>query len=169
MVKALILFLTLFTNPAFGCDALGIRNHNPGNISTPNWRRWKGAIGCDDRGYLIFKNDRAGLRALRINLRLYASKHHIRTVDGIVRRWAKLNAYSAITDRRAYEETVCDYVQVLSGTPLAMEDVRVQKDLGEAIILAENGCDPYSKAMLDEAFCIPKSTGHIAHKHRREP
>lgn len=143
------------------CATRGIRNCNPGNISTRNWRRWKGAIGCDARGYLIFKSDRAGLRALRINLRLYASKHHIRTIDGIVRRWAKLGDKRFYLDRRAYEETVCDYVQVLSGTPLAMEDVRVQKDLGEAIILAENGCDPYSKAMLDEAF--------LCESHKKTP
>ena len=49
------------------------RYHNPGDIRSRSLHAYKGQIGLNRCGYVIFKNDKAGFAALETNLLLMAS------------------------------------------------------------------------------------------------
>ena len=49
------------------------RYHNPGDIRSRLPHAYKGQIGLNPQGYVIFKNDKAGFAALETNLLLMAS------------------------------------------------------------------------------------------------
>lgn len=54
--------------------AIPTRYHNPGNIrSTKSGHHYDGQVGLNRSGYVIFKSDRFGWRALREQLELMAS------------------------------------------------------------------------------------------------
>jgi|HubBroStandDraft_1064217.scaffolds.fasta_scaffold133585_3 hypothetical protein len=55
------------------------RYHNPGDIRSTSLHAYKGQVGLNRCGYVIFKNDKAGFAALESNLILMASgqsKHY---------------------------------------------------------------------------------------------
>jgi hypothetical protein len=49
------------------------RYHNPGDIRSRSLHAYKGQVGLNRCGYVIFKNDKAGFAALETNLMLMAS------------------------------------------------------------------------------------------------
>ena len=49
-------------------DSRGYRNHNLGNITYDRRFRWEGAVGVDERGFIIFANDHYGIRAMTRNI-----------------------------------------------------------------------------------------------------
>jgi hypothetical protein len=53
--------------------AVPTRYHNPGDIRSRSLHAYKGQIGLNRCGYVIFKNDKAGFAALEANLLLMAS------------------------------------------------------------------------------------------------
>lgn len=53
--------------------AVPTRYHNPGDIRSRLAHAYKGQIGLNHQGYVIFKNDKAGFAALEANLLLMAS------------------------------------------------------------------------------------------------
>jgi len=69
-------------------DILAIQNKNPMNIKAlANGDKWKGQIGVDKFGHVIFESWEFGLRASAMVLKNYAIKHKINTVEGVVKRF----------------------------------------------------------------------------------
>ena len=66
---------------------LGIRQNNPGNIRPNPAFKWNGEIGAN-RGYIIFERMEDGIRAMVKLLRNYQKLHHLKTIEGIIYRWA---------------------------------------------------------------------------------
>jgi len=66
----------------------GIRNHNPGNIRR-SADPWQGlAKDQNDDAFFQFAEPKWGIRALARVLISYQDRHGLRTVRGIVSRWA---------------------------------------------------------------------------------
>jgi hypothetical protein len=63
------------------------------NVKTPNGRAdyWKGQVGIDRHGHAVFKSPEWSLRAGAIVLRNYARRHHLNTIEGIVKRFSTCN------------------------------------------------------------------------------
>ena len=74
------------------------------NVKTPNGRPnyWKGQVGIDSHGHAVFKSPEWSLRAGAIVLRNYARRHHLNTIEGIVKRFSTCNhaEYIAFLCRR---------------------------------------------------------------------
>lgn len=65
----------------------GIRDNNPGNID--KGQPWQGlAESQDDPRFCTFVSPEYGIRAIHIILQSYARKYGLRTVAGIIGRWA---------------------------------------------------------------------------------
>ena len=63
----------------------GHRNRNYLNVKGSGW---KGQIGSDSRGHAIFSASEYGIRAGIVLLRTYWFSHGLRTIAGILSRWA---------------------------------------------------------------------------------
>ncbi|SKA76043.1 structural protein [Enterovibrio nigricans] len=125
----------------------GIRNHNPGNLEDNN-TPWLGRAGNDGR-YLIFTRPEYGLRALYKVLLTYRYKYNVNTVEGILHRWAP----PVENDTNAYVKHVAQKLGVLPHTPLSMEDYPA---LVKAIVLHENGVQPYSDEVIAHAIALAR-------------
>lgn len=65
----------------------GIRNNNPGNID--KGQPWQGLsdVQSDER-FCTFVSPEYGIRAIHIILQSYQREYKIRTISGIISRWA---------------------------------------------------------------------------------
>lgn len=121
----------------------GIRNRNPGNI---RWGDpWQGLLPADrrtDDDFCQFVSDTYGIRALAITLITYQDKYGIRTIRGIIRRWAPPSENNT--------DGYVRYVSLWSGkdadTTLDMHDFEDLLDIASGIIRMENGKGPLEEA-----------------------
>lgn len=123
----------------------GIRNNNPGNIRHGN--DWQGlAEEQPDPEFCTFVSPEYGLRAIVVILRNYDRKHGLRTVREFINRWAPPNE----NDTTGYAEHVARRL----GVP-ADEEIDVNEYMAalvDAIVLHENGQQPYSYEQITEAI-----------------
>lgn len=123
----------------------GIRNNNPGNIRHGN--DWRGlSEEQPDQAFCTFTAPEYGLRAIVVILRNYERKHGLRTVGEIINRWAPPNE----NDTTGYAEHVARRL----GVPVD-EEIEVMhyiEMLVEAIVLHENGQQPYTDEQIAEAI-----------------
>lgn len=120
----------------------GIRNNNPGNVrkGTP----WHGmAADQPDEDYITFVTPEYGIRAMARILRTYRERHHLKTIKGIVSRWAP--PIENPTDR--YIDFVAGKMGVMADDFLTFTDNQVA-DLVAALVQFENGQQPYDRATL---------------------
>lgn len=128
----------------------GIRNHNPGNIRA-NGDPWQGlADPASDGEYCRFENPAWGIRAIARTLITYQDKHGLRTVRGIIARWAPPSE----NDTEAYIRHVVAKIGVGETQRLNVHDHSDMRSLVEAIILHENGVQPYSDAQIDKGLLL---------------
>ena len=125
----------------------GIRNNNPGNIRR-SADAWQGLSDTQtDTAFFQFRAPLYGIRALAKILRNYRDLYGLYTVRGIINRWAP-----------PVENNTGAYVNAVAGAMGVSADVPLQWDLGElralvgAIIRHENGQQPYTAALLDQAI-----------------
>lgn len=121
----------------------GIRNNNPGNIRHSG-TRWQGmAEKQTDLAFVQFVSPEYGVRALSKVLDTYANSYGLRTVRGIIGRYAPASE----NDTASYVAGVASALGVGSDQVI---DVAARKaDLVRAIILHENGIQPYSVATIN--------------------
>lgn len=128
----------------------GLRNHNPGNIEhtgTP----WQGLDDPPSDGrFCRFKAPEWGIRAIARTLITYQDKHDITTVRGVINRWAP----SHENDTGAYVSHVAQKVGVGPDDTINLQSYEHSRPLVEAIILHENGKQPYSKALIDKGLLM---------------
>lgn len=119
----------------------GVRNHNPGNIreAAGGGTEWVGERTTDDDpAFEEFVSPAMGFRALARTLLTYGRKHGLRTVAGIVARWAPPNE----NDTAAYIEFVSRLMQAEPDQALDMENRGTLIVLCSAIARKECGYQP---------------------------
>lgn len=66
----------------------GLRNHNPGNIRR-SASRFRGEVRpSTDPAFKQFEEPAWGYRAIFVILRTYYDRHHLHTMQEMIRRWA---------------------------------------------------------------------------------
>ncbi|WP_337025907.1 structural protein [Pantoea anthophila] len=121
-------------------NSRGIRNNNPGNIRWGD--EWKGLVPeaqRTDKSFCQFKAPEFGIRAMIIILRNYQRKYGLKTITGIIKRWAPPNE----NDTQAYIRSVALVTETDADKPIDLTDSRKLFPLLQAIIKHENGTQPY--------------------------
>ncbi|MBU8540179.1 structural protein [Falsiroseomonas tokyonensis] len=126
----------------------GYRNKNPGNIDFNPANKWQGQVGRETTGspprFAVFETHEHGIRALAMLLTTYQDRHGLRTVAGIINRWAppvenQTSAY-AVAVSRALGNAPTDQID--------LHDYETMRKLVEAIIRHELGGNPYDAATI---------------------
>lgn len=129
-------------------ETRGIRNNNPGNIEFNTANKWVGQTGIESGvpcpRFAKFNTPENGIRALTKILLKYQQKGYD-TVNEIVNRYAP----STENNSRAYAQHVADSLGVDINARLDMRTPRELVKLVRAIIVHENGSNPY---LGDEIF-----------------
>lgn len=137
--------------------ARGVRNNNPGNIEYSPENHWRGQVEPDqdlEVRFARFDTPENGIRALAKLLMNYREKDGIPSFGGpgvdtifeIFSRWAP----SFENDTSAYAEAVARAVGVAPDEVISTSDLETLRTLVTAVILHENGSQPYSFAEIDE-------------------
>lgn len=130
----------------------GIRNNNPGNIDYNKANQWQGQLPFDpavESRFARFDTAENGIRALGKLLRTYQARYDLYTVSDIIQRWAPVSE----NDTQAYVTAVEQRILLRTGKPVVQLDLGnpdILSCLVQAIIQHENGCVPYSAAVIDE-------------------
>lgn len=121
----------------------GIRNNNPGNIR--KGEKWQGLSAIqNDSSFCMFRSAEYGIRALAILLKNYYEKYGLDTVTKIIKRYAPHTE----NDTDAYIESVSRALGVLPKRRINPTEPEVMLKLIKAIILHENGSQPYNEEIL---------------------
>lgn len=126
---------------AYG-EPRGIRTNNPGNlVKTPI--TWQGEVECSDTMNECFVDAYHGLRAMAKVLHTYYHKHKLQTINDIMARFSEFKGAAW-------------GVSQLSGIPqdehLSFQDAGTVLNLMVAIIIQENGYNPYPKALIRQVL-----------------
>lgn len=128
-------------------ETRGIRNNNPGNLR--HGPKWQGLAKDQlDASFATFETPAWGIRALAVTLSTYFDKYGLDTVADIISRWAP----ESENNTRAYVAAVCQGMGVRYNERLDLHEYVHMMPLVEAIILHENGKQPYSRATIDEGL-----------------
>lgn len=131
----------------------GIRNHNPGNIEFKKGVRWQGqaADQSADPRFVVFESPKWGIRAVARVLITYQDGRQARdgsridTVREIIARWAPAGE----NDTAGYARHVAALTEIGLDEQLDVYDFATMKALVKAIILHENGANPYPDATIE--------------------
>lgn len=142
--------------------ARGHRNNNPGNVrKSGNWKAWQGIAPDDqqiDDEFIVFKTAAYGIRAMVRTLITYRDKYNLRTIAGIIGRWAPPNGRDPNTGRTYTQDTTAYAMAVSRETGFAMRepidvaDYATALKLVPAIIRHELGYQPYSLEQIQEGL-----------------
>ena len=125
----------------------GIRNNNPGNIiqsSIP----WQGKLANpEDSRFEQFDTPLNGIRALCKLLISYEETHGLKTVRGIINRWAP----PVENNTSAYVTAIAAAVGVGPDDVISTHGKETLARLCKAIIQHENGQQPYSDELIAQA------------------
>jgi hypothetical protein len=121
----------------------GLRNNNPLNIraTTDNWR---GKVGADDAGFVVFDDVHNGLRAGVIILKNYREKYGLNTISAIISRWAPSNE----NDTQSYIDSVARQTGINANQALDVSDYPA---VIAAMIRHENGKNPFNIAEITQS------------------
>jgi hypothetical protein len=129
----------------------GIRNANPGNIRWGSaWQGLKAPAERTDPSFCQFVDPVYGIRAIAKIMLTYADAYNLRTVQGVIGRWAPPN-----------ENNTASYVLSVARSmgvgPADQIDVHVQPvmcSLVKAIIQHENGQQPYPDQLIEQGVAL---------------
>ncbi|OWJ68693.1 structural protein P5 [Inquilinus limosus] len=137
----------------------GERNNNPGNIERNAANPWQGRLSeAEYRGTIEFRQNGGrfevfsapvwGIRALAALLIAYQDRHDLRTIRGVISRWAPGHE----NDTGAYVA----HVAALTGFgPDAVLDLHGYQHLAplvKALITHENGRNAYPDSVIDDGL-----------------
>lgn len=125
----------------------GERNANPGNIRK-SATKWSGLADEQlDPDFCTFKSPQFGIRAM-CRILLNYNARGVNTVKAIINTWAP----PVENDTGAYVTDVAHRMQVASDDILDLDSADVMRPLLKAIVFHENGVDPYTDAIYDDAM-----------------
>ena len=123
----------------------GIVNKNPGNIRKSK-DEWVGEIDGNDESFKTFQEMGYGIRALLVIFLRYQQKYHLKTIRGLINRYAPPNENETNT-------YVTNVAAILGIDPDKEIDLLTQpwilEKLARAVIIQENGKDA-TKTISDE-------------------
>lgn len=128
----------------------GERNNNPGNIreyrDDPKWQGERATD--DDPEFEEFDSPEDGIRALAKVLLAYQRRHGIRTVRGLINRWAP----PVENNTESYVEAVANAAGVLPDTQIDLESASTMLYIVKAIIKHENGRVSYKDEQIEDGI-----------------
>ena len=128
--------------------ARGIRNYNPGNIRIVPGVNWVGEASVQtDPSFVVFKDPVYGIRAIVRIMRSY-KRGGITTLAAAIDRWAPPNENNS----QAYVGAVCAGCGVSADAVVDLDSIMPL--LVKAIVLHENGVQPYSDAQINEGISL---------------
>ena len=128
----------------------GIRNHNPGNIRLSK-DKWQGlAQSQKDKEFFTFQNPVYGIRAMARILIKYQDDYGLRTIRGIIGRWAPASE----NNTEAYIKRVVERTGFDADHELDMHQHEYLKPLVIAIIWHENAQQPYSDEQINKGLVL---------------
>jgi len=129
----------------------GWRNRNPGNIEHLPANKWQGlADPPSDGRFCRFTSHEHGIRALAALLTSYQDRHGLRTVRGIITRWAPPGE----NDTGAYVAAVARRMGVGAEEPIDLHRHDQLRPMVEAIIAQECAGLAYPAAVIDRALTM---------------
>ena len=126
----------------------GIRNNNPGNIRRTQIA-WRGEVPGADKDFETFSTPEYGIRAMGKLLQNYADEG-INTITKIINRYAPTNE----NDTGAYVRAVALHTGFEPDQPLNLREAPILHALVVAIIIHENGTNPYSETTINRALSM---------------
>lgn len=134
----------------------GVRNNNPGNINRSS--AWQGLATPDEMTpaqrketrFAVFRAPEWGIRALAKLLIAYQTKHGLKTVRGIINRWAP----PAENNTSAYVNAVAQAAGVDPDAPVNASDYRTAVALVVAIIAHENAGYRYPESTVRQGLIL---------------
>lgn len=139
----------------------GFRNRNPGNIDWNERNKWQGQVGREETGnpprFAVFQSHEYGIRALAMLLTTYQDRHGLRTIRGIINRWAPpVGDSNGAAPGGQYTQSTSGYVAHVARLTGRDADEALDlhrygdlRPLVEAIITHELGGQPYDAATID--------------------
>ena len=122
----------------------GIRNNKPGNVRYTG-TKWKGlADPPSDGSFCRFETPEYGIRAIYVIISNYYTIHNINTIRSVINRWAPPNE----NDTKAYIDHVSSKCGVGADQVIDPRSLDIMIPLIEAIILHENGEQPYDRSTI---------------------
>ena len=122
----------------------GIRNNNPGNVRYTG-TKWKGlADPPSDGSFCRFETPEYGIRCIYVIISNYYTIHNIDTIRSVINRWAPPNE----NDTKAYIDHVSSKCGVGADQVIDPRSLNIMLPLIEAIILHENGEQPYHRSTI---------------------
>ncbi|TDB62203.1 structural protein [Photorhabdus khanii] len=129
----------------------GIRNNNPGNIRwSDDWQGLVPESQRTDNAFCQFVGPEYGIRAMIKILHNYNRKYGLKTVKGIISRWAPPNE----NNTEGYVNRVCKDTDVTCDQVVDVFNQVFMTKLIKAIITVENGSQPYNNEVIDKAFSL---------------
>ena len=125
----------------------GIRSNNPGNIR-PSSPPWNGTIG-ENGGFVVFDTMANGIRALAKQLLVYQDRYGIKTVRGVIERWAPPQDHN---DTHAYVAMVCSVLDCGQDDEFNFHDPDFLYWIVMAICEQENGHDAFTHSVSDDVL-----------------
>lgn len=134
-------------------DTRGIRNNNPGNIERGKIK-WNGmSTNQKDERFITFNRPEDGIRAMARTLRNYQSKHHLKTIEQILHRWAPQKE----NNTKAYIQSVIKHSGLPNNQPIDLNNDDILSKLISAMIQHENGDQPYNQDVILQAIQLEKT------------
>ncbi len=119
------------------------RNANPGNIRHGD--QWQGlAAEQPDKDFCTFVGPEFGVRAMAKILLAYQDRHELRTLAGIISRWAP----PAENDTSSYIKDVCNRCGVGVASSIDLHDPTAMQRVIKAIVHHENGSDTVTDSVI---------------------
>lgn len=127
----------------------GIRNNNPGNIDR-NATKWQG-MAADQSGdprFIVFTDAKWGIRAIARLMLTYQDRYKLGTIRKLVNRWAP----PVENDTGAYVAAVAKDCGVGPDDQIDVDSCKVMLPLVKAVIVHENGSNPYPDSVVLEGL-----------------
>ena len=134
----------------------GFRNNNPGNIDrgTIKWQGMAADQSSDPR-FVVFTDPKWGIRAIARLMLTYSNQYGLHTVRGLIGRWAPPGENN--TD--AYVTAVASGVGVGPDDEIDVDTAEIMTPLVKAIILHENGSNPYPDSVIADGINLAGVAG----------
>ena len=121
----------------------GIRLNNPGNIE--HGQKWQGLsdVQADPR-FCSFTDPEYGIRAIGKILSTYQTKYKIKTIEGMINRWAPAHE----NPTAVYVSNVAKWSGFGAKVSINIKDRETLAKITKAIIRQENGVQPYTDDLI---------------------